>query len=59
MEIKFATITSPSTLMFDGDTEETPINRYFKNALYTPNTGDRVYFLVSGNTKILQGKVAK
>lgn len=59
MEIKFATIVSNSEVKFDGDTIAIPINRHYRNALYAPTIGDRVYFLCQGNVKILEGKVVK
>lgn len=57
---KFATIKENNKLLFDGDTVEVT-NRYYRNALYTPSTGDRVLFLYDTDTKqyVLQGRVIK
>jgi hypothetical protein len=61
MIFKFATVKPNNKILFDGETIEVELNRYFRNALYTPVNGDRVYFLFDKETKVyvLQGKVIK
>lgn len=65
MTFMFATIKPNNMVLFDGDVDipknYIPINRYYRNALYTPVSGDRVLFLHDELTKvkILQGKVVK
>ncbi|WP_069999451.1 hypothetical protein [Cellulosilyticum sp. I15G10I2] len=61
MTFKFATIKANSKVLFDGEDTEVELNRYFRNALYSPITGDRVLFLYDEISKvyILQGKVVK
>lgn len=61
MIFKFATVGLNNKIVFDGETEEIDVNRYWRNALYTPASGDRVLFLYDevSKIKILQGRVVK
>lgn len=61
MKFRFAIITNDLKVLFDGEEIPVELNRYFKNALYTPTSGDRVCFLYDEKTKvhILIGKVVK
>ena len=61
MTFKFATITNNLKVLFDGEETAVELNRYFKNALYTPVANDRVCFLYDEKTKVyvLVGKVVK
>lgn len=65
IELRFGLMKSATHVLFDGDedtsTNYIAISKYYRNALYTPSSGDRVYFLCDSSSKqyILEGRVTK